>query len=145
MKRHGFSGMGAGHGVQRTHRAPGAIGQCATPARVFKGTRMAGQHGHERVTTLNLQVDEGDAERGLLLVRGSVCGPTRGLVLVRVAKRNSCADERCSRHHEPGGTDEAKPFEVRTDLGINPDLRHQFVPGQRYMRPTGSMRRARTS
>ena len=85
MKRHNFKGQGASHGNHKKHRAPGSIGACATPARVFKGTRMAGQHGHERVTTLNLQVVEGDAERGLLLVRGSVPGPTGGLVLVRDA------------------------------------------------------------
>ena len=56
MKRHGFSGLGAGHGVHRVHRAPGAIGACATPSRVFKGTRMAGRLGGQRVTTLNLEV-----------------------------------------------------------------------------------------
>jgi large subunit ribosomal protein L3 len=92
MKRHNFKGQGASHGNHKKHRAPGSIGACATPARVFKGTRMAGQSGHERVTTLNLQVVEGDAERGLLLVRGSVPGPTGGLVLVRDAvKRPSTA------------------------------------------------------
>ena len=56
MKRHGFTGLGAGHGVHRVHRAPGAIGACATPSRVFKGTRMAGRLGGQRVTTLNLEV-----------------------------------------------------------------------------------------
>jgi large subunit ribosomal protein L3 len=85
MKRHNFKGQGAAHGNHKKHRAPGSIGACATPARVFKGTRMAGQYGHERVTTLNLHVVEGDAERGLLLVRGSVPGPTGGLVFVRDA------------------------------------------------------------
>lgn len=95
MKRHNFKGQGASHGNHKKHRAPGSIGACATPARVFKGTRMAGQYGHERVTTLNLQVVEGDAERGLLLVRGSVPGPTGGLVLVRDAvKRSSVAGAR---------------------------------------------------
>jgi large subunit ribosomal protein L3 len=92
MKRHNFKGQGASHGNHKKHRAPGSIGACATPARVFKGTRMAGQTGHERVTTLNLHIVEGDAERGLLLVRGSVPGPTGGLVLVRDAvKRPSTA------------------------------------------------------
>lgn len=85
MKRHGFSGQKASHGAHRIHRAPGAIGQCATPARVFKGTRMAGRTGATKVTTLNLKVVEADAERGLLLVRGAVPGPRGGIVLIRDA------------------------------------------------------------
>src|SRR5256714_5851056 len=60
MKRHNFSGLGAGHGAHKVHRAPGAIGACATPSRVFKGTRMAGRMGHQRVTTLNLEVVQAD-------------------------------------------------------------------------------------
>ncbi|CAN5809896.1 50S ribosomal protein L3 [soil metagenome] len=85
MKRHGFSGQRASHGAHRTHRAPGAIGACATPARVFKGTRMAGRMGGEKVTTLNLTVVSADPERNLLLVRGSVPGPKGGTVLIRNA------------------------------------------------------------
>jgi large subunit ribosomal protein L3 len=85
MKRHNFGGQGASHGNHKKHRAPGAIGACATPARVFKGVRMAGQYGGARVTTLNLEVVEGDAERGLLLIKGSVPGPNGGLVFVRNA------------------------------------------------------------
>jgi large subunit ribosomal protein L3 len=85
MKRHNFVGQGASHGNHKKHRAPGAIGACATPARVFKGMRMAGQHGNRRVTTLNLEVVQADAERHLLLVRGAVPGPTGGLVFVRSA------------------------------------------------------------
>ena len=77
MQRHNFKGQGASHGNHKKHRAPGSIGACATPARVFKGMRMAGQHGATRTTTLNLEVVEGDAERGLLLVRGSVPGSRR--------------------------------------------------------------------
>jgi large subunit ribosomal protein L3 len=88
MKRHNFSGQGAAHGNHKKHRAPGAIGACATPARVFKGVRMAGQYGNARVTTLNLEVVEGDAERGLLLLKGSVPGPTGGLVFVRNAVKS---------------------------------------------------------
>jgi len=67
MKRHGFSGLGAGHGVQRKHRSPGSIGGCATPGRVFKGMKMAGRHGGDRTTTLNLRVHSVDAEQGVLL------------------------------------------------------------------------------
>lgn len=85
MKRHNFSGQRASHGAHRVHRAPGAIGACATPSRVFKGTRMSGRMGGEKVTTLNLAVVEADAERGLLLVRGSVPGPKGGTVVVRDA------------------------------------------------------------
>jgi len=85
MKRHNFSGMGAGHGAHKVHRAPGAIGACATPSRVFKGTKMAGRVGHQRVTTLNLQVVQADAERDLLLIKGAVPGPRGGLVLIRDA------------------------------------------------------------
>jgi large subunit ribosomal protein L3 len=85
MKRHNFAGLGGGHGVERKHRSPGSIGASATPSRVFPGTRMAGHMGHARTTTLNLTVHAVDAERGLLLVKGAVPGPTGGLVLVRSA------------------------------------------------------------
>lgn len=85
MKRHNFSGQGASHGNHKKHRAPGSIGACATPARVFKGMRMAGRMGGERVTTLNLEVAGVDAERGLLLLNGSVPGPKGSLILVREA------------------------------------------------------------
>jgi large subunit ribosomal protein L3 len=85
MERHNFSGMGAAHGAHKVHRAPGAIGACATPSRVFKGTKMAGRLGHQKVTTLNLQVVEADAERDLLLIKGAVPGPRGGLVLIRDA------------------------------------------------------------
>jgi large subunit ribosomal protein L3 len=85
MKRHNFKGQGASHGNHKHHRAPGSIGACATPARVFKGTRMAGQMGNERVTTLNLEIVQADTERELLLIRGAVPGPRGGLVLIRGA------------------------------------------------------------
>jgi large subunit ribosomal protein L3 len=85
MKRHGFRGLGAAHGTQRKHRSPGSIGACATPSRVFKGVRMAGRMGHEQQTTLSLTVHKVDTERGLLLIKGAVPGPTGGLVLVRSA------------------------------------------------------------
>jgi large subunit ribosomal protein L3 len=85
MKRHNFKGQGAAHGNHRKHRAPGSVGACATPARVFRGTRMAGHMGAETVTTLNLRVVRADAEQGILLVKGAVPGPNGGLVLVRNA------------------------------------------------------------
>ncbi|MBR7832350.1 50S ribosomal protein L3 [Actinospica durhamensis] len=87
MKRHNFRGLGAGHGVQRKHRSPGSIGACATPGRVFKGVRMAGRMGNERVTVQNLTVHAIDAEKGLLLIKGAVPGPNGGLVLVKTAAK----------------------------------------------------------
>lgn len=89
MKRHGFAGQKASHGAHRIHRAPGSIGACATPARVFRGTRMAGRMGGEKTTTLNLRVVEADAERGLLLVRGAVPGPKGGTVIIRDAVKSN--------------------------------------------------------
>ncbi len=85
MKRHNFAGQGASHGNHKKHRAPGSIGACATPARVFKGMRMAGRMGGEKVTTLNLVVAGVDAERGLLLLNGAIPGPKGSVVLVREA------------------------------------------------------------
>ena len=91
MKRHGFSGLSSSHGTERKHRSPGAIGACATPSRVFKGMRMAGQMGNERVTVLNLEVVRADAERNLLLLRGAIPGPEGGLVMVRSAVKAPAA------------------------------------------------------
>jgi large subunit ribosomal protein L3 len=85
MKRHNFRGQGASHGNHKHHRAPGSIGSASYPGRVLKGLKMAGHMGHEQVTTLNLEVVEADAERGILLVRGSVPGPNGGVVIVRNA------------------------------------------------------------
>ncbi|MGH3848265.1 MAG: 50S ribosomal protein L3 [Pseudonocardiaceae bacterium] len=87
MKRHGFSGLSASHGTQRKHRSPGSIGGCATPSRVFKGTRMAGRMGNVRVSTQNLTVHQVDAESGLLLIKGALPGPKGGLVLVKTAAK----------------------------------------------------------
>jgi large subunit ribosomal protein L3 len=87
MKRHGFHGLRASHGVHRKHRSPGAIGGCATPARVFKGMRMAGRMGNEPITTQNLTVHAVDAEKGLILLRGAVPGPRGSLVLIRSAAK----------------------------------------------------------
>jgi large subunit ribosomal protein L3 len=87
MKRHGFHGLGAGHGVERKHRSPGSIGGCATPGRVFKGVRMAGRMGGVRYTQQNLVVQAVDPENNVLLVRGAVPGPKGALVLVRTAAK----------------------------------------------------------
>lgn len=85
MKRHGFSGAQKTHGQSDRARAPGSIGSSATPGRVFKGLRMAGHMGHERVTVQNLKVLRVDTERNLVLVEGSVPGPNNGTVMIRRA------------------------------------------------------------
>jgi large subunit ribosomal protein L3 len=89
MKRHGFAGVGASHGQHRNHRKPGSIGMSSTPGRVFKGMRMAGRMGTDRVTTLNLTLHAVDAEKGLLLVKGAVPGPKGQLVFVRNAVKGA--------------------------------------------------------
>ena len=85
MKRHGFAGQGAAHGNQAAHRRVGGIGACATPGRVFKGTRMAGRMGNDRVTTQNLKIQKIDAESNLLLIKGAIPGVRGGLVTVKTA------------------------------------------------------------
>jgi large subunit ribosomal protein L3 len=87
MKRHNFSGLPASHGAHRNHRLPGSIGACSTPARVFKGQRMAGRMGTDQVTTQNLRVVRADAETEILLVRGAVPGPKGGTVIIRSASK----------------------------------------------------------
>jgi large subunit ribosomal protein L3 len=89
MKRHGFGGLGSSHGVDRKHRMPGSIGACSTPGRVFKGMRMAGVMGGVRVTTQNLVVHAVDADRNLLLIKGSVPGPDGQLVFIRSAAKHA--------------------------------------------------------
>jgi large subunit ribosomal protein L3 len=87
MKRHGFHGLKASHGVERKHRSPGSIGGCATPGRVFKGVRMAGRMGGVRHTVQNLTVQAIDSDNNLLLGKGAVPGPKGALVLVRTAAK----------------------------------------------------------
>ena len=87
MKRHGFHGLRATHGVHRKHRSPGSIGQSSTPSRVFPGMKMAGRMGVDKVTVQNLTIHSVDAERGLILVKGSVPGPKGALVVVRTAAK----------------------------------------------------------
>jgi len=92
MKRHGFKGQGASHGAQAVHRRPGSIGGCATPGRVFKGVRMAGRMGVDRVTTQNLTVHAVRAEDGLLLIKGAVPGPKGGVLFVRSAAKGGTSE-----------------------------------------------------
>jgi len=89
MKRHGFAGVSASHGAHRNHRKPGSIGASSTPSRVFKGMRMAGRMGGDRVTVLNLKVHAVDAEKGLVLVKGAVPGARGRIVFVRDAVKGA--------------------------------------------------------
>ena len=89
MQRHNFKGQGASHGAHLVHRAPGSIGQCATPGRVFKGQKMAGRDGGMKTTILNLEIVKSDIERGLLLVKGAIPGPRGGVVIVRNAAKGA--------------------------------------------------------
>ena len=98
MKRHGFGGLPATHGVSVSHRSPGSIGMRQTPGRVFKGRRMSGHMGVDRVTTENLRVVEIDVARNLILIRGAVPGAEGGQVVIRpglkaarLAKRKTMA------------------------------------------------------
>jgi large subunit ribosomal protein L3 len=91
VKRHGFAGGPKTHGQSDRHRAPGSIGASSTPGRVFKGMRMAGHLGNERRTVQNLEIVEVDAERNVLLVRGSIPGARNGVVVVRRAVKQSRA------------------------------------------------------
>ncbi|AAO09270.1 50S ribosomal protein L3 [Vibrio vulnificus] len=85
VKRWNFRTQDMTHGNSLSHRAPGSIGQCQTPGRVFKGKKMAGHMGAERVTTQNLEIVRVDAERNLLLIKGAVPGATGGNVIVKPA------------------------------------------------------------
>ena len=88
MERHNFKGQGASHGAHKVHRAPGAIGACATPARVFRGKRLPGRAGGEKVTTMNLDVVKVDADRNVVMVRGAVPGPKGAVLVMREAVKS---------------------------------------------------------
>ena len=89
MKRHGFGGAPASHGAHRVHRKPGSVGQCATPSRVFKGKKLPGRMGNDKVTTLNLEIVKSDSEAEILLVKGSVPGARGATVIVRNAVKRA--------------------------------------------------------
>ena len=89
MKRHNFAGVSASHGAHRNHRKPGSIGASATPSRVFRGKRMPGRMGGDRVSVLNLTVHSIDVEQGLMLVKGAVPGARGRLVFVRNAVKGA--------------------------------------------------------
>ena len=89
MKRHNFKGVSSSHGSHRNHRKPGSIGASSTPSRVFKGMRMAGRMGGDRVLVLGLTVHAVDAEKGLLLVKGAVPGARGRIVFVRTSVKEA--------------------------------------------------------
>ena len=93
MKRHGFGGLRASHGVSINHRSLGSTGQCQEPGKVFKGKKMAGQMGAVSVTTQNLRVVKTDVDRGLIMIRGAVPGAKGGWVLLRDAVKRALPDE----------------------------------------------------
>ncbi len=93
MKRHGFSGLGASHGVSVSHRALGSTGNSQDPGKVFKGKKMAGQMGDRQVTTQNLEVVSTDEDRGLLLIRGAVPGADGSWVLIRDAVKRTVPED----------------------------------------------------
>ncbi len=93
IKRHGFAGGPASHGAH-FHRAPGSVGQCATPSKVFKGKKLPGRMGHEQVTVLNLEVVDVKPDHNLLLVKGAVPGPQGGLIHIREAIKSTGKSKR---------------------------------------------------
>jgi len=93
MKRWGFGGLRASHGVSVSHRAHGSTGQCQDPGKVFKGKKMAGHLGAARVTVQNLEVVDADVDGGLLLIKGAVPGPKGGWLLIRDAVKKTLPDD----------------------------------------------------
>jgi len=92
MKRHGFSGIGAAHGVDKKHRMPGSVGNRTTPGRVFKGKRMMGRMGVETVTAQNLLIHSVDADKNVILVRGAIAGPIGATVFLRTAAKKVASE-----------------------------------------------------
>jgi len=105
MKRHGFSGLRASHGVSINHRSLGSTGQCQDPGKVFKGKKMAGQLGDVRVTQQNLEVISTDVERGLIILKGSVPGAKGGYIMVRDAKKHPIPSDVTKPTTEPTETE----------------------------------------
>ena len=108
MKRWNFGGLRATHGVSVSHRSHGSTGQRQDPGKVFKGKKMAGHLGDERVTTLNLQVAAVDTDKGLILIRGAVPGSKGGWVFVRDAVKKAASKDA----PKPGAFRKVEPFEM---------------------------------
>jgi len=119
MKRWGFSGMRASHGVSISHRAHGSTGQCQDPGKVFKGKKMAGHLGAGRVTMQNLEVVGSDVEAGLLLIKGSIPGSKSGWVMVQDAvKKAAHKDSPIPAGLIEQPAEEAKPEASADDAAI---------------------------
>jgi large subunit ribosomal protein L3 len=118
MKRHGFAGLRASHGVSVSHRSLGSTGQCQDPGRVFKGKKMAGHMGSVRVTTQNLMVAAIDADRSLVLVRGAVPGSKGGYVRIADAIKKQLPDDApfpCAKKGQDTAADDAPVEDVADD------------------------------
>lgn len=109
MKRHGFSGLRASHGVSISHRSLGSTGNSQDPGKVFKGKKMAGHMGDVSVTTQNLRVVKTDADRGLIMIRGAVPGSKGGWVLLRDAVKRALPDTAPKPGAFRGAAEDAKP------------------------------------
>jgi large subunit ribosomal protein L3 len=111
MKRHNFGGLRATHGVSISHRSHGSTGQCQDPGKVFKGKKMAGHMGAERVTVQNLEIVSTDEERGLVLVKGAVPGSKGGWVLISDAVKKAAPDAPFPAALKSGAVAEEAPAE----------------------------------
>jgi len=116
MKRHGFGGLRASHGVSINHRSLGSTGQCQDPGKVFKGKKMAGHMGDVSVTTQNLRVVKTDAESGLIMIRGAVPGAKGGWVLLRDAVKRALPDAA----PKPGAFRKTAAKEAKPEAGEAP-------------------------
>jgi large subunit ribosomal protein L3 len=115
MKRHGFGGLRASHGVSINHRSLGSTGQCQDPGKVFKGKKMAGHMGDTAVTTQNLRVVKTDVERGLIMIRGAVPGAKGGWVLLRDAVKRALPDGAPKPGAFRKGAEDQKPAKQAKD------------------------------
>ena len=139
MKRHNFSGQNASHGAHKVHRKPGAVGQCATPSRIFRGKRMPGRAGAEKVTTLNLQVVRVDSEQDLILLKGSVPGRRGATVLIRSAVKNGAKMTTVTVRNPAGKKTGSVDLDPEV-FGIEPNMAvlHQVVTAQLAARRRGT-------
>ncbi len=121
MKRHNFSGLRATHGVSISHRSHGSTGNSQDPGKVFKGKKMAGHMGAERVTTQNLEIVRTDNERGLIMVRGSVPGSKGGWVFIRDAVKKSAPEGASFPGSFTGAQDNAAPAAAEKEVAEKAD------------------------
>jgi len=120
MKRHNFSGLEATHGVSVSHRSHGSTGQCQDPGKVFKGKKMAGHMGAERVTRQNLKIVSVDSERGLILIEGAVPGSKQGYVLVKDAVKTAL----------PANAPHPAGLQKKQEAAVKPSAAKENAPAQ---------------